>query len=87
MEIDFDPAKDAANIAKHGISLKAAEGLDWEVAVVMADDRFDYGEVRFRAFGRIENAGFCFVFTERSGRLRAISLRRAHEKELRRYGA
>ena len=28
MDVEFDPAKDAANIAKHGISLARARELD-----------------------------------------------------------
>jgi len=32
MEIEFDPAKDERNIAKHGISLQAAKGFDWNTA-------------------------------------------------------
>ena len=34
MEIEFDPAKDAANLAKHGVSLALAERLDWNAALV-----------------------------------------------------
>ena len=49
MEIEFDPAKDAANVAKHGISLQAAEEFDWNAAIEREDDRFDYGETRFVA--------------------------------------
>jgi uncharacterized DUF497 family protein len=43
--IEFDPAKDAANIAKHGVSL--ARAADLEVLVVVEDARFE--EQRFRA--------------------------------------
>jgi len=37
MEFEFDPAKDAANIAKHGLSLDAASRLDWNSAVTWLD--------------------------------------------------
>ena len=46
MRIEFDPAKDAANQAKHGISLALADELDWEAALVWVDDRFEYSELR-----------------------------------------
>ncbi|MGT2515643.1 BrnT family toxin [Sphingomonas panni] len=52
MEIEFDPAKDEANIAKHGLSLADAAGFDLLSAAVLVDDRADYGEVRYRAFGQ-----------------------------------
>ena len=41
MEIEFDPAKDRANAAKHGLSLLAAEGFDWNTALEREDDRFE----------------------------------------------
>lgn len=53
MRIEFDPAKDAHNEAKHGVSLQAAERFEWDTALERVDDRFDYGEVRFVAIGLI----------------------------------
>lgn len=81
--LTFDPAKDAANIAKHGISL--ARAADLEVVVVLDDARHDYGEVRRRAFGTIDGALHCLAYTLRDGMVRPISLRRAHNKEYRRH--
>jgi len=49
MLIEFDPAKDEANIAKHGVSL--ARAADLEILAFIEDDRTDYGEVRYRAWG------------------------------------
>lgn len=85
VDIDYDPAKDAANIAKHGLSLADAGAFDMAHAVVTLDDRFDYGETRFRAFGRVDGVPHCLVFTWRGGSVRVISYRRAHEKEMIRY--
>lgn len=84
METEFDPVKDAENLAKHGLRLGDFRGFDQE-AKVGIDDRYDYGEVRYRAFGRIEGVGHCVVFTLRKGRRRLISFRRAREKEMRRH--
>lgn len=83
MRIVFDPAKDEANRAKHGVSL--ARAADLEILSVIPDDRQDYGEPRTRAFGVIDGEAYCLVFTVRDGLVRAISLRRAHLKEYRRY--
>lgn len=47
MEIEFDPDKDAINLATHGISL--ARAADLEILAFIADDRGDYGETRYRA--------------------------------------
>ena len=85
MEIEFDPAKDAANIAKHGVSFADFRGFDDDPAIRL-DDRFDYGEGRYRAYGRIDGIGHCLVFTIADAGVRAISFRRAHEKEMTRHG-
>ncbi len=82
MEIEFDPAKDAANIEKHGISL--ARAADFTSLDVKLDTSFDYGEERYRAWGLIDGEVYCFAFTTRGDRVRAISLRRAHDKEFKR---
>lgn len=83
MAIEFDSAKDAVNVAKHGISLARAEDL--QILSFLEDDRVDYGEVRYRAWGLIDGQPYCLAFTYRQGRVRAISLRRAREREMRRY--
>jgi uncharacterized DUF497 family protein len=86
MGIAFDPEKDAINIAKHGISLARAEEMDMSAALVREDDRFDYGETRYIAFGDIDAALHCLVFTFRDSEVRAISLRKANKKEIGRHG-
>ena len=84
LRIEFDLTEDERNIAEHGLSFVNFAGFD-EEPVVVADDRFDYGETRYRAFGRIGDEGHCIVFTWRGEVMRLISFRRAHEKEMRRY--
>jgi uncharacterized DUF497 family protein len=80
---EFDPAKEAINLAKHGISL--ARWVDLDVRAIVSDDRFEYGEPRYRAYGSIDGLSYCLVFTIRDGRYRPISLRRAHAKEMKRH--
>ncbi len=83
--IEFDPAKDAMNIAQHGLSLADFAGFD-DDAVVKEDSRYDYGETRYVARGRINGVPHAIVYTWRGKTMRLIGFRRAHEKELRRYG-
>ncbi|WP_375402732.1 BrnT family toxin [uncultured Sphingomonas sp.] len=80
----FDPVKDAINRGKHGLSFTEFAGFDADPAVSL-DDRYDYGERRFRAFGRIGGIPHCLVYTETDSGVRAISFRRVHEKEMRRH--
>jgi uncharacterized protein len=81
--IEFDPKKDEINFAKHGISL--ARAADMEILELVGDRRFDYGEIRFRAFSYIDGLAYCFCFADMEGKRRAISLRRAHLKEMKRH--
>ena len=82
----FDPAKDMVNRAKHGVSLALAEVLFAGPHVTMADDRFDYGEVRNVAFGLINGRLFACVYAGRGAERRVISLRKANRREVKRYG-
>ena len=82
MALVFDPDKDAANIAKHGVSL--ARAADLEDAVIEVDTRFTR-EPRFRAYGSIDGLSYCLAFTLRDDHVRAISPRRTHLKEHRRH--
>ena len=81
MDIEFDPAKDALNIEKHGISLSRV--VDLETIVVVEDGRFS--EKRFRFYGTTDGIAHCAAITFRNGVIRAINLRRAHAKEYRRH--
>jgi len=75
-----------SNQAKHGVSLALAEILFAGPHVLMIDDRFDYGEVRKVAFGLINNRLFVCVYVDRDPERRVISLRKANNREVRRYG-
>lgn len=85
MEIEFDPAKDAANQQKHGVSLSLAESFEWDAAQVQVDDRFDYPETRMIAFGPIGDRIHVIVYTLRGETLRVISLRKANRREVLKY--
>jgi uncharacterized DUF497 family protein len=87
VKIEFDPAKDEINRAKHGMSLDAAANFDWETALEREDDRFDYGEIRFVAIGLIDSRLCVTAFTEGADEetVRIISLRPAEKHEVRFY--
>ncbi len=85
MTIEFDPEKDRINRAKHGLSLKDAEGFDWNTAIVVEDRSEDYGDQRFQALGFI-GLNLCMAaFTLRGDNVLMISLRRATRAEWRRW--
>lgn len=89
MNVTFDPAKDAVNLAKHGFSLLDAVGFEWDTAVVWPDKRRDYGESRMVALGYIGLRIMSVVFVDRPPEQpterRIISLRKANTREVKRY--
>jgi uncharacterized protein len=87
MEIEFDDQKDLINREKHGISLAAAAEMDISTATIIPDERRDYGEARYWAVGPIADRLHILAFTMRGDTVRAISLRKANDRERKRYGA
>lgn len=85
MRIEFDPAKDTGNQAKHGVSLSLAEELDWDAALVWVDDRYEYGESRMIALAPRTETLYYVAFVERGEARRIISLRRANRREVKHY--
>lgn len=53
--------------------------------LVEHDQRWEYGEERFRALGLIDEKVFVVVFTRRNRAIRIISARRANSREVKRY--
>ena len=85
MRLEFDPAKDAANQTKHGVSLALADELDWDAALVWVDNRFEYGEMRLIALVPETATLYYAAFVERGSALRIISLRRSNRREVKHY--
>jgi len=87
MNILYDHAKEAANLAKHGVSLALASEMEWNTAVVWLDVRRDYGEPRQCAIAYIGLRLFFVAFVERTDARRIISLRKANPREVKFYAA
>jgi len=86
VEIEFDPEKDTGNRAKHGVSLAyAAEILADRNKLDVLDVRFDYSEDRWVTYGFVDGRVWVCVHAPRSGRHRIISVRKANDRETRRY--
>lgn len=83
MEFEWHDAKAEANFEAHGVSFDLATTVFKDpFAVERLDDREDYGEERFVIVGMAEGGVVLFVaYTEREGRMRIISARRATQNE------
>jgi uncharacterized protein len=86
MPLQYDPAKAAANLKKHGISLADAEGVLFDPLAVTIEDFDAEGERRFVSIG-LGSAGevLVVVYTERAGDIRVISARRPTPQERKNY--
>lgn len=85
MEIEFDPAKDGINRAKHGVGLGAATLIFETPSVQWMSLRGQHGEVRYVAVGLIDGVEFACIFTMRGEAARIISVRRARHEERDRF--
>lgn len=84
---EWDEAKNAANIRKHGIGFDRVSAVDWATAQFFSDDRMDYGEDRVAARIMIDGRLHMLVFVLRDEKMRVISLRKANPRERRAYHA
>ena len=86
IRFEWDDDKDAANIAKHGISFRQACKIFDGIILTADDDRHDYGEVRQNSIGMLDGLVVIVVtHTDRNGRIRLISARPAKRRERDRY--
>lgn len=86
MKVEFDPEKDAANRAKHGVSLDFGRVVfeDSNVLIIPTIREAD-GEERFKAIGKIGDRLWTAVHTYRGEVVRFLSVRRSNESEQRAY--
>jgi len=80
-KFEWDEQKRLANARKHGIDFADAISIFESDIVVMLDDRFDYGETRYIAFGLLQGNVIVVAYTERGKRIRLISARKAVKDE------
>jgi len=86
MSLEYDPAKAASNLRKHGVSFADAEEVLFDPLALTIEDIDSLGERRFVTIG-LGSGGevLVVVYAERNGRYRLISARRATRKERKTY--
>jgi len=82
VEIEFDPAKDAVNRDKHGVSLAlGATVFDDVDCLLIPSLREIDGEERFKAVGEVDGRLWTAVHVMRGAVVRFISVRRSNDNE------
>ena len=81
MHYEWDEQNRLSNARKHGIDFQDAIAIFAGDTVLMADDRFDYGERRFVSLGLLQGRVIVVAHTERGQVTRIISARKATRYE------
>ena len=81
MEIEWDEAKRQDALERHGVSFADVALIDLRTAKTLADNRRNYGETRLVTYGYIGSRLHVVCWTERNGRMRIISFRKANDRE------
>ena len=86
MSPEFDPKKNAANIAKHGMSLATGDGVLHDPLAITIEDSSALDEPRWITVGTNSLGSLMVVvWTERGEAIRLISVRLASAKERKSY--
>lgn len=83
MDFEWDPDKNASNVAKHGIDFEDVISLFAEPHFARESDRAN--EKRFVAVGEVNGRILAIVYTIRGDRYRIISARKARKNEQEAY--
>ena len=87
MQITFDPTKRNTTLRERGLDFaEAAEVFDGTV-FEFVDDRQDYGETRIITIGKLRGRMVVLVWTDRETGRHIISMRKANDREQKRYEA
>ena len=86
MNFEWDPAKAAANLRKHGVTFHFARRAFGGRMLERRDGRRDYREERWAGLVQIDGRVYAIVWTARGDNtVRLISARKANERETRKY--
>jgi uncharacterized protein len=80
VELEFNPAKSASNLEKHGIDFTAVQAL-WDDPVRVEIPARTVDELRWLVIGQIAGRHWSAVVTYREQRVRIISARRSRKEE------
>jgi uncharacterized protein len=85
MKFTWDEEKRETNIKKHGIDFVDVCRLFASPFLTIPDERRDYGETRFIAFGYVDGRLMAVAYTKRIETTRIISARKANSREEKRF--
>jgi uncharacterized DUF497 family protein len=73
MDFEWNEAKRELNLAKHGVDIFVAALIFEGQTITTEDKRHDYGEVRHKSVGMVDDVCYVVIHTNRNGVTRLIS--------------
>ena len=87
MEISYDAEKRDRTLRERGLDFEDAVHVFAGTTLTVEDDREDYGERRYQTMGLLNDRLVMLVWTPRGKARHIISMRKANERERKRYEA
>lgn len=84
MKITFDSDKRQWTLENRELDFADAPLVFDNNYIEILDDRKNYGELRYRVFGKLKGRQVVIIWTPRGRSRRIISMRYAHEEEIER---
>lgn len=78
---EYDPNKNASNLAKHGIDFEQAKLL-WDDEKQVIAQSWNEPEIRYMLIAKLADKHWSAFFTMRNNVIRLISVRRSRRKEI-----
>lgn len=85
MRITYDPNKRDWTLQERGLDFEDAASVFGGRTIDIPDLRRDYGEVRIRTVGYLNNRMVVVVWTQRGDARHVFSLRKANDREQAKY--
>jgi uncharacterized DUF497 family protein len=85
MKLEWDDEKRERTLAERGLDFADVALVDWSAALTAQDTRVDYREQRFVTIAPILDRLCVFAWCWREPAMRIISLRKANDRERKRY--
>lgn len=85
MDITFDQTKRDATFHERGLRFEDAKIMFAGDTADMVDDRYAYGEERIISVGKVEGRMMVIVWTQRGNIRHIISMRKANEREQKKF--
>jgi uncharacterized protein len=83
--IEFDDVKREITLFMRGLDMARANEVFEAPHMSQIDSRKNYGEVRISTFGYLDDQPVFLAWTYRGSKRRIISMRRANEREIKKY--